>query len=190
MVGYLYRNHILEGELNLTITMKTIILPGYSVHNRKWAEEIAVNLRKKIGNEVVVHKWRHWKDPSVSLSISKEIKKIIEEIGKEKVNIIAKSLGILVLTHFLSNGGIVNKLILCGIPLHDISDEDTQRFKTLSTVPLQNIILFQNEYDPHGSFTQISSFAGKIGLDVELVKKPGDDHNYPYYEDFREFLGK
>ncbi|KKQ75864.1 MAG: hypothetical protein US96_C0003G0022 [Candidatus Woesebacteria bacterium GW2011_GWB1_38_5b] len=167
--------------------MKTLILPGFSIKNYEWAQECAQNL-KDFNIQIV--KWKHWTSGNPNDFSAENEAKNLSTYGSDKVNIIAKSLGILVLTHFLSNGGIVNKLILCGIPLHDISDEDTQRFKTLSTVPLQNIILFQNEYDPHGSFTQISSFAGKIGLDVELVKKPGDDHNYPYYEDFREFLGK
>ena len=69
--------------------MKTIILPGYSPHNKEWAEDMKKQM--ELGHDVIVHNWRHWTKGSFSLK--REIEKIKEEIGDEKVNILAKSVG-------------------------------------------------------------------------------------------------
>jgi len=58
--------------------MQTIILPGYSLHNKGWAEEIAKALSVS-GFELTVHNWKHW--GSCSFSESYEVNKLIEEIG-------------------------------------------------------------------------------------------------------------
>ncbi|OGM18558.1 hypothetical protein A2685_02300 [Candidatus Woesebacteria bacterium RIFCSPHIGHO2_01_FULL_37_10] len=189
MVGYLYRNHILEEELNLTITMKTIILPGYSVHNRKWAEEIAVNLRKNIGNEVVIHEWRHWKDPSLSLSISKEIKKIIEEIGIEKVNIIAKSVGVYMafkLIPIISEK--VDKIIFCGIASVGGGDRNILLQAILKKISVRNILCLQNEQDKFVPFTEAEKFYHSVEPSLKVISKPRTDHEYPYFSEFKNFL--
>lgn len=189
MVGYLYRNHILEEELNLTITMKTIILPGYSVHNRKWAEEIAVNLRKNIGNEVVIHEWRHWKDPSLSLSISKEIKKIIEEIGIEKVNIIAKSVGVYMafkLIPIISEK--VDKIIFCGIASVGGGDRNILLQAILKKIPVKNILCLQNEQDKFVPFPEAEKFYHSVEPSLKVISKSRTDHEYPYFSEFKNFL--
>ena len=50
--------------------MRTIILPGYSKHNKVWAYEI----QKKLALDQViwVHEWMHWGE-APSLSVPREI---------------------------------------------------------------------------------------------------------------------
>lgn len=73
--------------------MKTIILPGYSLKNKDWAETIAKEM--KLGHKILVHNWKHWTKGG-SLSQKYEVEKILVEIGNDDVNIIAKSVGTLI----------------------------------------------------------------------------------------------
>ena len=92
--------------------MKTIILPGFSVHNRDWAYQVKENLNLNHG--VLVHEWRHWSKGSFSLN--HELEKIKEEIGSDEVNILAKSVGVYVAFNLIPKlGNKVKKIIFCGI---------------------------------------------------------------------------
>ena len=93
--------------------MKTIILPGYSPHNKDWAEGIKAKL--VLGHNVVVHNWEHW-DKGGSLSAKKEASRILEEVGHEDiVNIIAKSVGTFIAVLLLPNSAQkVRKIIFLG----------------------------------------------------------------------------
>ena len=165
--------------------MRTIILPGYSPHNKDWAEDIKVKLN--LGHEVMVHNWEHWQRGG-SLSAKKEVSKILEEVGGDKVNIIAKSVGtfitVLLLLHLK---GQINKIILCGIP--SVSDTRKEKFKEgLKDFNAEKIICFQNSRDPFATFAEVQTFMKEVNPKIKVVKKERADHNYPYVSDFREFL--
>lgn len=157
--------------------MKTIILPGYSLHNKDWAEEVGGT----------VHYWRHWKTGG-SFSLGYEVEKILTEIGKNKVNFITKSVGTGVLMHFLPQiKNQVEKIILCGIPT--VSDENKKLFTaSLLDFPAENIICFQNTKDPFVSYIEVKKFIKGVSPKIKVIEKPRSDHNYPYYEDFQKFL--
>lgn len=178
--------------------MKTIILPGYSSNNREWAYE--VKNKVKIKGQIVVHEWEHW-DPVArkSLSIKREIERLGKLVGSEKVNLVAKSVGTRVAMHMIIGGMVkINKLILCGIPTkgdselilgHITLDESENIYtKGLKKVKHKNVVVFQNEKDPFASYEDIKKFIGSINSKIKIIKKQRSDHNYPYYEDFSEFL--
>ncbi|TEU01706.1 hypothetical protein E3I18_02455, partial [Candidatus Woesebacteria bacterium] len=92
--------------------MKTIIFPGYSPRNKDWA--LDVQKQMDLDHEVLVHEWKHW--IKGSFSIRKELDEIIKKIGKEKINIIAKSVGARVVMKLIPEmKDQINKVILCGI---------------------------------------------------------------------------
>lgn len=164
--------------------MKTIILPGFSIHNKDWAEEVAKNLSK----ETFVHNWLHWENGKSSLSLNEELKNIIKEIGNDEVNIIAKSVGTMVCMNLLKViPDKIEKIILCGIP--SVSNERKKLFtSSLSGFNPNNIIVFQNTKDPLGNFSDVKKFISKVNSKIDVIEKPGSDHNYPYFKDFKEFL--
>lgn len=162
--------------------MKTIILPGFSPHNRGWAQEAA----KKTGG--IVHLWLHWETGGSNLSLNKEIEKILSEIGKEKVNVIAKSVGTMVVMHLLLKiPAQIDKIILCGIPT--VSGERLTLFKqALKDFQAKDIVCFQNTKDPLATFTEVKTFLAEVNLKIKIVEKPRSDHNYPYFTEFNKFL--
>lgn len=165
--------------------MKTIVLPGFSLHNKDWALEIKKRLSFK--QSVLVHEWRHWQLGG-TLRPKHEITQILKEIGKDEVNVIAKSVGTMVCIHLLAEiPDQINKIILCGIP--SVSEERKNLFTTsLSGFPEKDIIVFQNTLDPLASFSEVKDFMKDVNPKIKVITKERSDHNYPYFEDFIEFL--
>ena len=165
--------------------IKTIILPGFSIHNKDWALEIKKSLSFR--QSVLVHGWQHWKLGG-ALHPKHEIGKILKEIGRNKVNVIAKSVGTMVCMHLLAEiPDQINKIILCGIP--SVSEERKKLFiSSLSNFSRQDIIVFQNTKDPFASFLEVKAFMKLIDPKIKVIEKERSDHNYPYFEDFKSFL--
>ncbi len=166
--------------------MKVIILPGYSAHNKEWAKSICANLGS--GHICIVHEWGHWIGGSFSLK--NEVDNIMEEIGGDKVNIIAKSVGTRVTMNLIPK--IINRLdkvILCGIPTKFESEPVRTLYRdNLKKLGSQNVICIQNTRDPFSPFARVKEFVNSVDAKIKVIEKPRTDHEYPYYEDFKAFL--
>jgi hypothetical protein len=170
------------------VRMKTIILPGFSLHNKDWAEEMAGQL--KLGHEIIVHNWRHWINGG-GLALNYEIDKILQEIGNEKINILAKSVGVYVCLNLIPKiVADVEKVILCGIA--SIAGEDRKAFVESMTarIPVDNILCIQNENDKYVKFSDAEKFYHSVEPKLKVISKPRSDHDYPYPEDFKVFLSQ
>lgn len=167
--------------------MKTLILPGYSLTNRDWAEQTAKEI-SVVSPEVIY--WRHWETGAVKDGWKEEV---AEEIvaRDENINILAKSVGTMVAMEILkTHSALVNRLILCGIPINGFLVGDDEKFRVLSRYPEQSLIIFQNENDNLGSFADVERFIHSINLNIEVVSRPRSDHDYPYASEFKAFLLK
>src|SRR6185369_12160887 len=135
--------------------------------------------------------WDHWTDTEQKFDVEEKAKLISGLSRQKEINIIAKSIGTLAASYVIKNNPEqVMKVILCGIPLTDFSDQDKETMKTnLKDFPVHKIIVFQNDKDPHGSFNQIKEFLQDVNPNIKLISKPREDHDYPYYEDFQAFIG-
>lgn len=171
---------------DILISMINIILPGFSPHNKDWAYEVKAKIKTK--GEIVVHEWRHWKIGG-GISVTYEVGKILEEVGNQKTNIIAKSVGTRITLSLLKEiPGQIEKIILCGIP----STSPIMLVKAkevLKDFDAEKIICFQNESDPFASFSEVKKFLKEVNPKIKVVEKPRKDHQYPYFSDFTDFLG-
>jgi len=159
--------------------MKLMILPGFSLNNKKWSQEVSEYLTNDF--DVYVHKWKHWNTgDKKDFSIQDEADSILSHI-KEEVCILAKSIGTLVAMFLLENIK-VNKLVLCGLPFKN------EAYSKLSNLKDQSIIVFQNVNDPLMSFEEVEKYIRKLNPKIKIVKKERNDHLYPFLNDFREFL--
>lgn len=159
--------------------MKTIILPGFSPKNAEWARQAKGKLTVH-GLQTTVHKWDHWEGGSFNPSY--EVKKIIKEIGNQKVNILAKSVGTAIANQVI---GVIpkqiNKIILCGIPSVEI-----EKYANFSNFPGDKVIDFQNENDPWVKYEDVKKMLKAINPKITVIKKDRSDHHYPYYQDFSD----
>lgn len=169
----------------LKLIVLTLILPGFSLHNKDWAEEVKKNIQS---SEVIY--WPHWEGADLDPDWTKlEAEKIITKIGDKKINIIAKSIGTVVAVNLIILiPNQINKIIFNGIPLTDVSNKYEEDYDILSSVSENNFVCFQNENDPLGSFENAKAFLGNINSNLKIISKLRDDHEYPYFDDFVEFL--
>jgi len=168
--------------------MKTILLPGFSIQNKDWSEEIKREIGGKIGLEI--HYWPHWQTGKTVENWKEiEVEKFLEEMKDEIANIISKSIGTLVAVMTINKKPeAVNKIILCGIPLSALKEEDKEKYKILAKLPFKNVLVIQNEKDNTGSFEDVKKMMEKINPNIRVISKPREDHAYPYPEEFEEFL--
>lgn len=168
--------------------MKTLILPGFSIKNKVWAEEISRELSPDIESEIVY--WDHWKTGVADNNwIEEKANEIVNEFKGQRVNILAKSIGTLVTVRILEkDSSSINKIIMCGIPLEDLSADDLEHYQTLKGFPKEKIIYIQNENDNHGSYNSVSEFLKIIDNGIHVISKPREDHEYPYEDEFKKFL--
>lgn len=166
--------------------MKTIILPGYSLHNKDWAIDIKSEL--KLEHEVTIHNWLHWTRGNFSLP--RELKAIQKIVGEDEINIIAKSVGTRVAMHLLTKfPNKINKVVLCGIPTKGESVLVKKIYSEgLSVLSPTQVIVFQNTKDPFASYAEVKRFIGSINSKIKIIEKSRSDHNYPYPKEFEKFL--
>lgn len=168
--------------------MNTIILPGFSVSNKEWAGEIQKKLGCEFPTSVVF--WSHWETGKTETGwIEKEAEKIINSFKDKQVNIIAKSIGTIVTMAVLKlKPGLVNKLILCGIPIRDFNSGDEKYYDILREFPTEKLMCIQNKDDNHGSFQVVMQMLHPINLKINIVSMPRADHEYPYPDEFIRFI--
>lgn len=166
--------------------MKTIILGGYSTKNKEWTDETRDKLKAE-GFDTKAYEWKHWSDINIKFSEKDETENLKKIVGESEINLIAKSIGTLVAAMLIKDIKI-NKIIFCGIPTNDMNEDEMRSYKILSDINPDKIIVFQNSTDEHGNFEQVRNFLSQINPQIKIVEKPGSTHNYPYYEEFKEFL--
>lgn len=168
--------------------MVTIILPGYSENNKKWLEDTAEKIPGD--SEIRPIYWGHWTDPNIKFDPKVKAQLLDGITGKRVVDIIAKSIGTLAAAYFIEKSPEkIRKVILCGIPLNDLNEDNINTIKNaLRKIPARNIICFQNDQDPHGGIESVEKFLSEFGKDLQIIEKQRDDHEYFYFEDFNKFL--
>lgn len=160
--------------------MVTFILPGYSLHNKEWGEEVAKNL--KVEGEIRPVFWEHWSDPEYKFKPKEKADLLVRHTNGEAVNVVAKSIGTLVASYIINQiPDRINKVIFCGIPVNDIGPVNAEFIKGEIKKLGDKAIVLQNEDDPHGSFDQVKDFGN-------VHSKPRNDHDYPFYEEFNNYL--
>lgn len=160
--------------------MITFILPGYSPRNKKWAEDVAEKLNIK--GDVRPVFWDHWEDESQKFQAKEKASLLARHTKGDKVNIVAKSVGTLVTSYLVKEiPSQINKIILNGIPVSALKNENLERVKS---IPNDNLIVFQNSQDPLASYNTVKKLFPKF----KIIEKKSDTHDYPYFKEFQEFL--
>ncbi len=142
----------------------------------------------KIGGEIRPVFWDHWTDPDKHLKPKEKSRLIIDVSHGDAVNIIAKSVGTFVTAYVVAQiPGKVNKVILCGIP--SVFDVRLKIFReAFADFPAEKVLCFQNERDPFANPSEVGEFMKKVNSKIKVKAMPRADHQYPYFDEFNEFL--
>ena len=168
----------------------TLILPGFSLKNKAWAEEIQKGLSLIFPTSIV--NWAHWETGKTEANwIEKEAEKIIYSLQGEQVNIVAKSIGTAVAMVVLRlKPESINKIILCGVPICDFLKGDEKYYEPLRKYQSDKILCIQNKDDNHGSYDNVEKFLHSLNPNLKTISQPRSDHEYPYLDKFIDFLSK
>jgi hypothetical protein len=160
--------------------MVTVILPGYSAHNKDWLEETAENINSE--GEIRAIYWDHWTEPEKKFN-PREKARIIDDIaGVRMTDIIAAHM-------IIKSPDKIRKVIFCGIPLKDLAGDDKEVVKlAMKLMSPEKMICIQNEYDPHGSYNEVNKFLSGIDSNIKLIMVTRSDHEYPDISEFKKFL--
>lgn len=157
--------------------MKYLLLPGSSVKNRSWANELKDEF-SQAGLKLQVIEWEHWMAQDKSFQFNTELAKLARSIDAETV-IIAKSLGTFLFAKYIAkNKQLTAKIkfaVLCGIPnLDPVYDY------LFTIMKAGNLLLLQNENDPYLAFKDLENYIKNINSEIKLIKGDRSDHHYPY----------
>jgi predicted alpha/beta hydrolase family esterase len=168
--------------------MVTVILPGGSAQNKEWLEETAQKIN--VEGEIRPIYWDHWTDPTKEFNPEEKARLIDDVAGMRIIDIVAKSIGIVVAAHMIQKSPEkIRKVIINGIPFNDIGEDEKEVIKSaLKLIPPENIICFQNNADPHGSFNEAKAFLSEVSPEIKVISKERDDHEYPYFDEYHNFL--
>lgn len=168
------------------VSMMTFILPGFSPNNKKWADDVAKNL--KVDGEIRPVYWDHWTNSDNTLKPKAKAQDVVDVAMKDKISIIAKSVGTLVAAYVAALvPNQINKIILCGIP--SVSEKRLSIYQeTLGKIQPDKVVVFQNTADPLVPFTEVKNFINKLNSRIAVIEKPLHSHDYPYFEDFQKLL--
>ncbi|BCX13638.1 MAG: hypothetical protein KatS3mg085_170 [Candidatus Dojkabacteria bacterium] len=160
--------------------MLNLILPGHSTRNREELKSISSFLSEK-DLEVTAHEWLHWQDETLKFDMDSEIELVLSEIkGRDKVGIIAKSIGTRVAVNLLDVMQFEPVyLLLMGLPIK----RATEKTRNLYLPRLKNysgkIFVVQNEKDPLGSIQDVQNFLQGIDYTEFVVENSTHRYNYP-----------
>lgn len=168
--------------------METLIIPGYSLKNKDWAESLKNSFDPIYPTKI--NYYPHWQVPEVDKNwLNKEVEKIVKGFSNQKINILAKSVGSIIAMKVLAlNPDMFNKIILCGIPFEDFLPGDNKLYEALKSLPIERILIVQNENDNHGSFLKVENLIHQINPEIKVISMPRDDHEYPYPNEFLSFF--
>lgn len=166
--------------------MIVLILPGFSPKNKEWA----YRAKEYLGEfDADVYEWPHWESgKDEDFDHVDIIGDIFEKYYDKNLYIVAKSVGTLITSFLVLGKQEIQKIVLCGIPLSDF-DEEAKAIvsKALPLFP-QKTVLFQNEFDNHGSYAEVKAFLKDVESPIQIIKKNRFDHEYPYFEEFKELM--
>lgn len=168
---------------------KLLIIPGFSLKNKMWAEE-AKDYLKNDFSEILIHEWKHWKtENNDDFSLDNESNSIEEYFSNNSWYVLAKSMGSAVFVKTLPQIlAKTTKIVLCGLPLEDLNNDEKELYISLKLLDSKKIVIFQNSEDNHGTYSEALEFVQGINRNIKIIEKSRSDHDYPYYEYFKQFF--
>lgn len=164
--------------------MEIIYLPGNSVDNKSWIEEIKTNFDSISSGKILYYD--HWQSREKWINIDRENEKLKELVkGENDYNVFAKSIGtILTLKGMDENYFKPKKAIFCGFPYSAGERAGIKINECLKSLTIP-VIFIQNEFDPVGGFKELTEILmNNSPANYRLIKIANNStHNYENYDE-------
>lgn len=170
--------------------MELILLPGNSVSNKRWIEELDKSLKDVFTSTTIVY-WEHWKSGNGIIDLNKELNKVAKTLeSKKDYVILGKSAGVVLAIKGITDRRIEpSKCIFLGTPIH-WADEVLncpleERLIGFSTPSL----FVQKEKDPLYGAKELKALLKDSGVRrMKFVSLPGEEHEYTEISKIKELV--
>jgi len=171
--------------------MKAIFLPGNSLRNKEWVEELEKNLRI-LFDETKIQYYSHWETGEKHANIEHETSILLDKVGDEDDwVVIAKSIGTNIALEAIKKGMKPQKIIFLGFPLKFFDDNDLRKevISMINSVKSQ-IMFLQNSNDSFGSSDELEKFLNETKMkDYQLIEFANNEtHDYQNYKKIKELV--
>jgi hypothetical protein len=159
--------------------MNILLLPGASVRNKEWIEELS-KAYEPFYDEVRVLHYLHWNNKDLEFDLELEIHRLAKKVeGFIPYVVFAKSAGSVLACAAMANGILKpNMCLFAGLPLVMIQNHNLPLDKWLAESKC-NVTFIQNENDPLGLYEDVRYFVNKLSLNsTHVYKLLGDTHDY------------
>lgn len=161
--------------------MKIFLLPGQSIQNKEWIEEVEVEFKKEFPNTEVIY-YEHWSLGEKQANIDLEVERLVEKINNcdGEYIVFAKSIGTLI---FLNSVKHLKKkpkgILMVGFSYYLAKRLGYDVKELINSVDFR-IDMYQKEFDTAGKYEEIKQFSNEyVSVNkYECVGEVNNDHHY------------
>ena len=161
--------------------MKVFLLPGQSIGNKEWIEDVEKEFQKEFPNTEIIY-YEHWSLEEKETNIDLETERFVKLVSEcnEEYFVFAKSIGTLI---FLNSFKTLKKkpkgVLMVGFCYYLMKRLGYDVSKLMKDVDFR-IDIYQKEFDTAGKFEEIKEFSNKYIYvkKYECVGEENDDHHY------------
>jgi len=162
--------------------MKAIFLPGNSIRNKEWVEELEKNLRG-IFDKTEIQYYKHWKSEKEKVDVEHEVSVLMNNLSDSKeCIIIAKSVGTYIAMDAVKKGIKPRKVIFLGFPYRWFIENNLEKEAEKINLIKVPILFLQNSEDPFCSYEKLLNFLKGSKLKNYKTYKFEDNNTHDYRE--------
>jgi hypothetical protein len=171
--------------------MKIFLLPGQSIRNKEWIEDVDKEFKKVFPNTEIIY-YEHWSLGKKEANIDLETERFVELVNNcnEDYIVFAKSLGTLI---FLNSVKLLKKkpkgVLMVGFAYYFANRLDLDVEGLIGGADFR-IDIYQKEFDTAGKYEELKGFSNEY-VSISKYKCTGegnDDHHYANLEYMLELL--
>lgn len=165
------------------------MLPGNTVGNKSWIEEVEQSLKPNFSSTNIQF-YRHWQTGGDLIGLDHELKELVDKTSKlSDYLIFAKSAGVVLAIRGICEGKIRPRCcVFVGTPVLWANEKgfDFDKWITNFRVPA---LFIQQENDPAMPADGLKDYLNNKGVtNYKFIKIPGASHDYPNIEQLKEFV--
>lgn len=148
---------------------RTVLLPGNSAGNRASIDE----MQKVIGGEAL--HYLHWDTGAPMIDFEREVQRLAEFVGEDRINVLAKSAGTLLAMRAMREAGLqIEKAVFLGTAVNWGAERGIPVRQWLQEWRVPTLFVHK-EYDPVISTAELSTI---LNEHHSMLVLPGSDHDY------------
>ena len=168
--------------------MKIFLLPGQSIKNKEWIENVEREFKKEFSNTEVMY-YEHWSLGKEQTDIDLEVERLVEKVNSsnEEYIVFAKSIGTLVFLKSIKDLKKKPKGVLmvgfCYYLMNRLGYDVNDLIKNVDF----RIDIYQKEFDTAGKYEEIKKFSNEY-IDIKKYECVGEENNDHHYGNLEYLL--